>query len=396
MKKILILGASYSQIPLIEKARELGLYVITCDNTPSNPGHALADESHEVNTVDREAVLALAKRIGIDGVAYASDLTGPTAAWVCESLGLPTHPYESVVTLTNKGRFREFLEKNGFRTPRSCTLTPDQAHLAAECGLRYPLVVKPVDSSASRGVSTVEHPSQLEIAVGEALQFSRSGPIILEEFVESIGPAMTGDGFSVDGKLAFRLYTNDVRDPIAPLYAICCTVPLDHPPETVAAIDAEIQRAFDLLKLRNGPYNFDVRIAPDGVPILMEIAPRPGGGWIPHLAKTSTGVDMIAATVLSAVGEPFESIHQIDPEGYWATYDLSCLEAGTFQGCEFDPEFEKDNLVDHFLKVHPGDSVQAFTGAAGVIGESLLRFDSKEEMERKITGIRSLIRMIVA
>lgn len=97
MKRILFLGGAPTQIPPIKYALEQGHYVITCDYLPENPGHKLAHEYHDVSTTDKEAVLALAKSLNIDGiVAYASDPAAPTAAYVSENLGLPGNPYESV------------------------------------------------------------------------------------------------------------------------------------------------------------------------------------------------------------------------------------------------------------------------------------------------------------
>ena len=92
-KRVLMLGGSLAQIPSIKKAKEMGLYVITCDYLPDNPGHKFADEYHNVSTTDKEKVLELAKGLNIDGiVCYASDPAAPTAAYVAEMLGLPTYP----------------------------------------------------------------------------------------------------------------------------------------------------------------------------------------------------------------------------------------------------------------------------------------------------------------
>ena len=57
MKRVLMLGGSRQQIPIIKLAKEMGLYVITCDYTPENPGHKFADEYYDVSTTDLEKVL---------------------------------------------------------------------------------------------------------------------------------------------------------------------------------------------------------------------------------------------------------------------------------------------------------------------------------------------------
>ena len=104
-----MLGGSMQQIPAIVQAKEKGLYTITCDYLPENPGHKYSDEFHNVSTTDKQAVLELARKLDIDGiVAYASDPAAPTAAYVAQELGLPGNPYESVEILTQKDLFRDF------------------------------------------------------------------------------------------------------------------------------------------------------------------------------------------------------------------------------------------------------------------------------------------------
>lgn len=98
-----MLGGSLYQVYAIKEAVKMGYYVITCDYLPNNPGHQYAHEYYNVSTTDKEAVYELAKRLQVDGVvAYASDPAAPTAAYVCEKLGLPTSPYTSVEILSQK------------------------------------------------------------------------------------------------------------------------------------------------------------------------------------------------------------------------------------------------------------------------------------------------------
>ena len=86
-----MLGGSLYQTYVIKEAVKMGYYVISCDYLPNNPGHRYAHEYYNISTTDKEAVYKLAKDIQVDGiVAYASDPAAPTAAYVCEKLGLPT------------------------------------------------------------------------------------------------------------------------------------------------------------------------------------------------------------------------------------------------------------------------------------------------------------------
>ena len=111
MKKILMLGGAWAQIPAIQRAKEMGLYVISCDYLPNNPGHKFADEYRNISTVEKDQVLELARSEGIDGIiAYASDPSAVTAAYVGEKLGLPGGVYDAVGCSAKRisfGRSRE-------------------------------------------------------------------------------------------------------------------------------------------------------------------------------------------------------------------------------------------------------------------------------------------------
>ena len=211
MKKLLFLGGTMQQIPAIKQAKDMGYYVITCDYLEENPGHKFADEYYNVSTTDLDGVLELAKKCEIDGiVAYASDPAAPTAAYVAEKLNLPGNPFESVKILTQKDLFRDFLYKNGFNTPRAKGYSTFEKAYEEIDKFNFPVMVKPVDSSGSKGVVKIFEKSELKDAVEEALMYSRNGRFIIEGFIVKKGYQVSGDGFSVDGKLVFTSYGNEL------------------------------------------------------------------------------------------------------------------------------------------------------------------------------------------
>ena len=111
MKKLMILGGSRYIFPVIKAAHDLGIYVITCDYLPHNIAHKYSDEYCNISIIDKEKILATAKKLNIDGImSFACDPGVVTAAYVAEQMGLPNvGPYESVCILQNKWKFREFL-----------------------------------------------------------------------------------------------------------------------------------------------------------------------------------------------------------------------------------------------------------------------------------------------
>ena len=165
VKKILLLGGSAQQVVAIETAKQRGYYTVLCDFLPDNPGQYTADKFYLVSTTDKDAVLEVAQKEQVDGVlAYASDPAAPTAAYVAEKMGLPGSPYESVEILCNKDKFRALLKENGFCTPEAKGYTDiEDAILDIQNGyFKYPIIVKPVDSSGSKGVSRIDSFEQAE------------------------------------------------------------------------------------------------------------------------------------------------------------------------------------------------------------------------------------------
>lgn len=381
-RKILLLGASGPQIPSIEEAKRQGLYVITCDNRPDNPGHALADEHYNVSTVDKEAVLELARHLKIDGIlSYMSDVSAPTAAYVAEKMGLPTSPYESVCILTDKGRFRQFLRDHGFNAPQSQAFGLDEKERAADyaCSLGFPVVIKPVDSSGSKGVTILRLKEGLLAAIEEAFPYSIKKRIIVETYVGCKGAPISGDAFSINGNLRFiapsdQYFYHDTSALLWEIWPSSCSTNL------LAKVYAELQRLITLLQMKTLAYNLEVRVDQEGKVWIMELAPRNGGNMIPQLIAHATGVDLVPYMIKAAMGDSCEDLRQTPIKGFWAYHCLCATRDGLFDGMSYDDSL-KALLVQEYLFVKPGEPVHAFHNGGQTFGVSIFRFDSREQME---------------
>ena len=382
MKKILLLGGSAQQVIAIETARQLGYYTVLCDFLPDNPGQHVADKFYLVSTTDKEAVLDVAKKEAVDGVlAYASDPAAPTAAYVAEKLGLPGNPYASVELLCNKDAFRRFLAEHGFCTPKAKGYGDLQAafsDIQKNC-FQFPIIVKPVDSSGSKGVSRIDTPQEAREKLEYAMSFSRGKRIIVEEFVEKFGYQIAGDGLSVDGKLVFRYFANDHFNPkcVNPFVPISASFPYNMPEAVQDKIHAEIQRLLTLLGMKTCTYNFDLRIDKDYNVYLMEVAPRDGGNYIPQIIKYATGVDLVEYSVKAAMGEKIRCDGFGEPSGFYAYYAVHSLKDGILKEVKIKAA---EHILENHLIVKPGDPVKAFTGANTTLGCLLMKFDSMEQM----------------
>lgn len=395
-KRIMFLGGTYFQIPPLKYAKEQGHYVITCDYLPDNPGHKFADEYHNVSTTDMHAVLKLAEELNIDGiVAYASDPSAPTAAFVAEKLGLPGNPYESVLTLARKDLYRKFLAENGFHTPRSKGFFSYEEVLKDLDNYTFPIVVKPVDSCGSKGVTVVQSIDDLQEAYNLALEYSRAEGVLLEEYVEKEGYQIAGDGFIVDGKLVFRCFANEHFDYTSNgLVPIGESFPYIGSSEIQQRVHDEVQRVLDILEMEIGALNFDVRIDTQGNVQLMEIGPRNGGNLIPEVTKYITNVDMIKYTVDIALGLDCSALKMTPTNGYYASYIMRALRDGVVERFEYSDELKKC-IVEEVRWCKEGDSVKKFNGSNCTLGTQILKFESEEQMLRIMDNMNDYQKIIV-
>ena len=383
MSKILLLGGSRQQIPVIICAKKRGCHVITCDYLPENPGHRYSDEYYNISTTDKEAILSLAKKLKIDGiVSYASDPSAVTAAYVAEEMGLPGNPYSSVEILSKKDKFRDFLMEHGFSTPKAKGYFSYEDAKKDFFSFEAPFFVKPIDSSGSKGISLVNHIQQLEEAYAKAQFFSREKRIIIEECVSSCGYQVAGDGFSVDGKLVFRCFGNDHFDPVNlnPFVPIAATFPCIMPSEIQTKIHEEVQRLIDLLHMKTGAYNFDIRLGNDGSVFLMEVAPRNGGCYIPQIIKLATGTDMVEFTIKAALGEDCSTLRPADPKGCYGYFAIHSHKTGILKNIQIESSVEKNNIVKIYLNQMIGDDIRSYSFSSAAIGILLMKFDSTSEM----------------
>ena len=398
MKKLLMLGGAMQQIPAIKAAKEMGCYVITCDYLPGNPGHSFADEYYNVSTTDKDAVLKLAEELKIDGiVAYASDPAAPTAAYVSEQLGIPGNPYKSVTILTEKDKFRAFLSENGFNTPKAIGATDFDTAFSAVKNLKFPVMVKPVDASGSKGVVKIFSVDEFKAAYDEAMSYSRSGRIVVEEFIKKKGYQVSGDGFSVDGKLVFTSYGNELYSGkgTREYVALGEFWPSMLDKQMKDKVDNELQKLITALGMKTSAYNIEVIIDENDDVYVLELGPRNGGSYIPQLIKYATGVDLVNYTIKAALGEVCADIKMTPTKGFFSNYMIYSTVSGKYKGIWFDKEFEKHNLLDVYCTYSEGDEVTAYKNTAHSLGTILFKASDLEEMKKITDNMEQYYRVCV-
>jgi biotin carboxylase len=398
--RILILGGSRFQVPLIRLARQRGLHVITCDYLPDNPGHRLADEYHNVSTTDKDAVLALARRIGIDAVAsLSSDPAMQTVAYVANALGLPGPRLDGIVKLTEKDALRRLMSDIGLRTPRRHVLCAadaadagDFAAMLAGSAARH--IVKPVDSCGSRGVTVLEPGGgDFSSALQRALAQSRARRCIVEEYID--GEQLHGDGFLQDGRLVHH-YLGDQGFLAQTQDSVPTTTywPSKHGEAVLREVARQVEAIAQASGHLDGPVNIEARVSPAGEVFIIEVGPRNGGDYIPIIQHRLTGFEFVGKVLDSALGIRPEVGSEAARRGIGVCHALHTDRDGRYAGVEASAAIkEKLFLIDIFRQL--GDPVQRHQGAGSSLGVALLEFDSMAERDRLMAEVGSHLKAVV-
>lgn len=396
MKKILLLGGSAQQVIAIETAKKLGYYTVLCDFLEDNPGQYVADKFYLESTTDKDTILCIAKKENIDGIlAYASDPAAPTAAYVAEKMGLPTNPFESVDTLCNKDKFRIFLKKNGFNTPVACGYEDKKIALEDTDIFDLPVIVKPVDSSGSKGATVIHSWDKFDEAIDFAFEFSRGHRIIVEEFIEKKHEYLIGgDIFVVDGKVTVWGLLNCHRDSnVNPLVPVGKSYPLLLEKEDEQAVHDTLQTMIDKLGIKFGSVNVELVVDKNNKVWPIDVGPRAGGNMIPDLLGMIFNIDLVKMAVLTAMGEQVDN-NEVEGKGLFATHNLHSAKNGKYQTIEFSPELEKYIIRENLYKKQ-GDKVEYFDNASKAIGIIFLQFDNQDEMKEMLSNVNDSYDIIV-
>ena len=399
-KKLMLLGGLRYLLPVIEAARNQGYHIITCDYLPDNVAHKYSDEYHNVSITDKEAVLSLARQLKIDGImSFAVDPGVITAAYVQEKMGLPqAGPYESVCILQNKDRFRSFLEVNGFNVPKARGYKCYEEVVEDKDCFEWPVIVKPVDSAGSKGVTKVETLDSLKQAVEHALACSISKRIIVEEFIEKKGCSSDSDCFSVNGEMKFISFSDQMFDENAdnPYTPAAYIWPSTMDEGSQKELSKEIQRLVSLLGMKTSIYNVETRVGTNGKPYIMELSPRGGGNRLSEMLRYATSEDLIEKSVKAAVGENIYLSEDVRYDRFIMEVILHAERDGIFKELYIEPEVRKRNVIEEDLWVRNGDKVRGFKGANDAVGTLVLGFNSKEEMNNSFIHLKDWLKVLVS
>ena len=296
-----IIGASYLQLPLIEKAKSMGFTTHVFAWAANDVGEKAADHFYPISIVEKDQIAEKCREIGVAGIcSIATDLGNYTVNYVANKLGLPGNSMECASISTNKHLMREAFGRNGDPSPRSILV--DETTDLESLSLTYPVIVKPTDRSGSRGIHKLQSPDGLREAVHNAIGCSFEKKALVEEFAE--GQEYSVEGISYNGEhhiLAMTLkYTTG-----APYFIE--TGHLEPAPvskQTFEKVRETVCHALDTLKVRNSASHSEIKIDDQGNIRIIEIGSRMGGDAIgSDLVYYSTGIDFVRCVIDVACGK---------------------------------------------------------------------------------------------
>lgn len=399
-KRILILGAGEAQLNLIKCAKELGYYVVVCDSRPEMEGSKIVDRYYEQDYMDRNAIYQIAVKEAIDGVISNSEPAMINVSYLVDRLGLPGNSEQSIEYFLSKNSFRQLQQANGLFAPSSITVNCEKDVLEAAKRLQFPIVIKPAQSSGSRGVTRVDIYSIEEVLKAFALceEFSRDGEVILEEFVEMHSlNVINADVFVTKDEILWDGWYGGLRSPKRPLIPMAKILPPD-----ISENDREkIVHAVNSLLISSGvelgEFNVESYFMKNGEPFIIEVNPRQAGDNIPQLIKEHTGVDLTRLLVSLSVNDRsyYEYLKTFKRENNYIILQVVFSNSnGIYQGLYIDEQV-KENVLWIAENVSKGGNVYEARSAADAVAYVELRFRNAEEQRRIAEQIENYLYALV-
>ena len=316
MKKFLVLGTGSAQRDIIERCKEMGLYVIATSNVSGYSAEKLADEFHMIDITNIEATAKLAKEKNVDYVySVGSDIAMETIAKVSKDLGLPCFIEQETARICN----HKFLLRNTIASKGIEGSIPYQVleNVDDDIAVPYPIMMKPSDSQGQRGVRRANSFEEIKEHFAETISFSREKKVIVESYIE--GDEISVNVFLEDGEMKFYLISDrQIWDEYPGGLIHEHLIPSKY--EKDEAVTARIRKLVDetlkAIGLNNGPAYFQIKINKQGYPYLIEVTPRLDGCHMWRLIRYCTGVDLLQASIDMLMSRPYWQAEDFEVKKY--------------------------------------------------------------------------------
>lgn len=372
MKTIMIIGGGYYQLPLIQKSVELGYNTIVCGIAGNYPGYKYATKWIDVDTFNKDAILKVAQEEKIDGIVLCgSDACMPTIGYVCDRMHLLGPSEQSTINASNKAVMKECFMKHGVRTAqyRMIQSLEDAESFANDHS--YPVVLKVVDASGSKGIAIVKTKEELREQYPIVIKETKKDYIIIEEFVA--GEEFGAQAFVRNGKLTFVMPHGDIVFHSSTDVPIGHYAPYEKEEELIDDVTEQLQKCVEALDIDNTAINADF-ILSKGKVYVLEIGARAGATCLPELVSNFYGINYYEYLLRQCIGDDTPFTYMEKTPSWVET--LVSRNTGIVKKIEIG-EFPSE-VVSFELYPKVGDEVHAFRNAYDRIGTIVLKGNSLE------------------
>ncbi len=295
-KTAIVLGGTVPHIELIRQLKARSYYVVLADFLPNPPARVHADEHVQISTLEKDDVLRLAmERNASLVISTCIDQANATACYVAEKLGLSRpYSYATAINVTNKAIMKRIMAENGIPTAKHVILGEEVS--ASIDSLRYPLIVKPVDSNSSKGISRVNGINMLNKAINLARSASRSGDVIVEEFIGGVEIGV--DCFVTEEEVYVTMVKERRKihelNRIQQIYG--CYWPMPGFEDLLPSLSTIVMKIAHAFNIKNTPLMLQA-IVKGGEIFVIELAPRIGGGESFRIIKRLSGFDILSSAI---------------------------------------------------------------------------------------------------
>lgn len=399
MKTAMVLGAAAGQIPFMKLCRTYGARVIAVSPKGDYPGFSFADECVYLDTRDKEAILQVAQEAHIDAIMTdQTDVSIPSVAYVAEKMGLRGIGYDTALRFSNKYLMLHAAKAAGINVPRFVAVKSAPEAMEAGRNMRWPLIVKPVDSSGSRGVNKVETPEELYEAVECAMRLSQSGVCLVEEFVTGIEYLV--DGFAMNSEVINTDFgIKEYFDIPGKYISKMCMFSSPNLAESTSE-HLVLEENIKLVKglgLAFGITHAEYMYEPlERKVYLIEIAARGGGVFLSSdLTPRVSGVNvnqLLVKYLLNGDIVDVKALKLNDRVAAWRCFELQPGKIVDISGVEEANSVEGVFAV-HVEDLHVGDIVQPLSDDTGKKGPILVWGDSRQACFNSIRGVQDVLKI---
>ena len=381
-KRILILGVGEAQENLIRSAKNLGYYTIVCDMRSGMPGEIMADRYYQENYMDRSVIYRIAVDEHIDGVISNSEPAMINVSYLVDRLGLPGNSVDSVQRLLSKNLFRQLQRETGAFSPFSFETQSFEDAVSRMGQLRYPIILKPSESSGSRGTARFDSFDEEAIrrSFDECKAFSRNGCVTCEEFVSMKGSNVyNADVFVVEGKILWDGWYGGKRPKLLPMVPMAKVLPPIISEDNKKRIETIVEQLLRASGVSLGEFNVETYLTSNNEVFVIEINPRQAGDDIPRLIYEHSGVDLTKLLVSLSVNDTsyYEEIKAKKRENNLITLQVVFPhKAGIYEGLFIHEDLQKYvRWIHEFTK--KGTRVEIARNAEDSVAYVDLRFDNR-------------------